>query len=618
MSQSLEAAQSHLTKAIQSQEETEAENSRFQQIFETFRIDKGKEIEALKSQLSQNAKVVDECSAKVKVYEENLKHLQSQLTECHDQAEEKEVELKHLRKIEGELKKINQELEKQNEKQKTRINTLERQLAQKREEENKRAIAQSLALGDATLEPEGERKQRKSLRDNALSTGIERDVFEESSLHVDTNISMESFEESVLRPVSLTSPKPSAQRGTPKPSPSNARNTSQTSQIPSSDSSRNGSTTPSSNAAANVPTPSTKYIPRQRGKSFKSTTPSVKSQTGGVISEKKVLASVPVENTETIDPPLEPSPHDVNSTTQEENSTLDAKLEDPPEVTSLEVVEEKELSMTTIEPPSVQPITSPKPQEKFIPKQVKTIKFASPSTPTPTPTAMPVLRRAESDLEREDREEREKEEAIIVSTSYGMQNLPNSKRLQAFSGLKEGEVINLDNPNELIVKSTALLMEKEKHQQHEQRESWIKKYLEYFQENVKKNRRYSLQRKSIQHLSPLEIPLPAPVPHTEEKIVEETSEQEIQKSDSQDSELDWSEESDAIEKEMGVEVAKVWGLLMSGISETLSSRLPEDEIGKLLKCLSPVTIEFAASLAKATMVLPLLSCTYCGRECGEV
>ena len=53
---------------------------------------------------------------------------------------------------------------------------------------------------------------------------------------------------------------------------------------------------------------------------------------------------------------------------------------------------------------------------------------------------------------------------------------------------------------------------------------------------------------------------------------------------------------------MGVEVSKVWGLLMNGISEKLANRMTEDEIGKLLKVISPITIEFASSLAKATMV----------------
>ena len=53
---------------------------------------------------------------------------------------------------------------------------------------------------------------------------------------------------------------------------------------------------------------------------------------------------------------------------------------------------------------------------------------------------------------------------------------------------------------------------------------------------------------------------------------------------------------------MDVEVSKIWNLLMGGINDALSSKLTEDEIGNLLKIISPLTIEFSSSLAKATMV----------------
>jgi hypothetical protein len=609
MNSSLEGAQSHLTEALQAQEEAEAGYSRLQRIYQTFKADNEKELSSLKSLLASQSSKVAELSGQLKEYEEKLKRAHGELKEKAAQADQQRAEVKKHVSAGEELKKNVTELEKQLEKAQTKVRMLERQLAQKREEEKKlqsdaAAAVAALSAAEAKLEA-------------AAAGGAEGDW--------DWEIDSDPGDSDLAGSVG-PSPAPSPAPATPAAA------------------AKRGSHSSRSSSATSTPTAAGKYtpVPRQRGKPSKNT-----SQKG---------STTPVKDRPS---PASPSPSPVPPLAE------DTAARDPPSEENSEPLAAAD-PLPLLDPPSVgssSRASSPGQEEvvPFAPKRLKTIKFSAAPKPSGAAAAisssLPVLRRAESDLEREDREEREKEDALVVSTSYGLQNLPQSKRLQALSGLKEGEVIPMDNPNELIGRTTAILMEKER--EDHKRESWIKKYLEYFQETVKKNRKFSgLKRKSVHHLSPLALPqepplegaiihppsvlvtqpsLPSPTsapPALEQKrdedeardgdgkeskspaedgkektaaaaAAEASSASTISEAEEEEGEdLDWAEESDAIEREMGVEVAKVWGLLMSGISDSLATRLPEDEIGKLLKCLSSVTIEFAASLAKATMVPP--------------
>jgi hypothetical protein len=610
MSESLESAQSHLTQVLQNHEETEANLTRQQQIFQTLKSDKEKEIKNINSLLAERLVKITELSGQVKEDEVKLKRVQNELKDRMTRDEAREKELRERHKSEAELRKLNEELEKQVEKLNTRIHMLERQLAHRREEEKIREAAragEADGVDEAPSQEEVDQEEESETTERPQRRSIKAERSQiRSSIRKEAPDSKKAEQEVPVISSPTDPPQAATKKGkyTPVPRPK-----------------------PKSSKKTTVATSA-----RSNGTSEKQPPPSpssVRTQTAAEVESAKQTSSQEEEAEE--EPFNFDSDGDEQAGSMEEERVVDDLPLPSPKAVGGKAAEKEENEEIV----------------RFTPKRIKTIKFGA----TPAPVKPSLLLRQESDLEREDREEREKEDALItsVSSSYGLQNLTQSKRLQAFSGLKEGEVIKLDNPSELILRTTALLIEKEKGEgggsggggegSRQREESWIRKYLDYFQESVKKSRRYSVTRRSIQHLSPLEL---SPThsgtvtPHHMESrdglvekqessssgvatITEESN--AVKRTESESSELDWSEESDAIEKEMGEEVAKVWGLLMSGISDSLASRLPDEEIGKLLKCLSPVTIEFAASLAKATMVSPSSSPaphpSLLLRACGE-